>query len=108
MNKMAETWRIRVCVLEGQLVELADAGVPFSICLHMQQLGLALEHAQWSTRQTSGGLSISLFWPSSQASNVKEVHTKKKHERRKKAPKVTEAGASSPTATSLAPASICQ
>jgi len=84
---MAERQLIRVGVLEGQLVELADAGVPFSICLHMQQLGLALEHAQWSTRQTSGGFSISLFCPSSQARNVKDVHTKRKCKRHKKAPK---------------------
>ena len=62
---MVETRQIRVCALEGQLVELADAGVPFSICLHMQQLGIALEHAQWSTGQTSGVFSVSLFWPSS-------------------------------------------
>ena len=53
--------RICVCVLEGQLVELADPGVPFLICLQMQQLGLALEHAQWSTRQTSGGFSVSVL-----------------------------------------------
>ena len=69
---------------------------------------IALEHARCSTRQTSGGLTIFLFWLSSQARNVKDVRSKKKRKRHKKAPKVTEAGVSSPTATSPAPASICQ
>ena len=39
---MAEGRRIRVCVLEGNYVELAEAGVPIPVCLQMQQLELSL------------------------------------------------------------------
>ena len=62
---MVEGRRIRVCVLEGDYVELAEAGAPIPVCLQMQQLELSLGKAQWSTRQTCGGFSVSFFWPMS-------------------------------------------
>ena len=54
---MVEGQRIRVCVLEGNYVELAEAGAPILVCLQMQQLELSVGKAQWSTRQTCGGFS---------------------------------------------------
>ena len=40
-----------------------DLGVPFSMCLQLQQLGLQLHEAQWSAKHSLGGFSISFFWP---------------------------------------------
>ena len=60
---MVETPRIRVAVLEGQYACLVDQGVPFSVCLRLQQLGLQLNQAQWTARNSLGGFSIAFFWP---------------------------------------------
>ena len=57
--------KIRVCILEGHQAELASAGLPFSVCLRLQELGLSMSAAQCSTRQTNTGFSVSIFWPSS-------------------------------------------
>ena len=59
---MVESSRIRVAVLDGQYASLEDQGVPFSLCLHLQQVGLQLHQAQWTARHSLGGFSIS-FWP---------------------------------------------
>ena len=82
--------QIRVCVLEGHYVELADAGTPISVCLQMQQLELSLGKAQWSTRQTCGGFSVSFFWPTSPAKSART--SIKKRKRRRKRTKRTEVG----------------
>ena len=55
--------RIRVCVFQGDCVELAEAGAPIPVCLQMQQLELSLGKEQWSTRQTCGGFSVFFFLP---------------------------------------------
>ena len=60
---MVETPRIRVAVLEGQYACLVDQGVPFSVRLRLQQLGLQLNQAQWTARNSLGGFSIAFFWP---------------------------------------------
>ena len=71
--------------MEGQFVERADAGVPVCVCLQMQQLGLSLEQADWSTRQTCGGFSVTFFWPSSLVRTVKSNgRTKRKRGSRKR------------------------
>ena len=57
--------KIRVCILEGHQAELASAGLPLSVCLRLQELGLSMSAAQWSTRQTNSRFSVSIFWPSS-------------------------------------------
>ena len=62
-NIMVETPRIRVAVLEGQYACLVDQGVPFSVCLRLQQLGLQLNQAQWTARNSLGGFSVAFFWP---------------------------------------------
>ena len=89
---MAEGRRIRVCVLEGNYVELAEAGAPIPVCLQMQQLELSLGKAQWSTRQTCGGFSVSFFWPMSPAKSARNVSTRKKRKRRRKSTKRTDEG----------------
>ena len=60
---MVETSSIRVEVLEGHYASLEDHGVPVSLLLQLQQLGLQLQWAQWTARHSPGGFSISFFWP---------------------------------------------
>ena len=62
-KKMVETSRIRVAVLESKYASLEDHGVPLSVYLQLQQLGLQLNQAQWTARHSLGGFFISFFWP---------------------------------------------
>ena len=62
-KRMVETTRIRVAVLEGQYASLEDHGVPLSVCLQLQQLGVKLQETQWTARHSLGCFSISFFWP---------------------------------------------
>ena len=86
--------KIRVCVLEGHQAELASAGLPLSVCLRLQELGLPMSAAQWSTRQTKTGFSVSFFWPSS--TNVKggtmasqqRPRNRRRRRRRRRAPSI--------------------
>ena len=38
--------KIRVCILEGHQAELASAGLPFSVCLRLQEFGLSMPWQQ--------------------------------------------------------------
>ena len=58
---MVVTTKIRVAVLEDQYASLEDHGVPLSVCLQLQQLGVKLHEAQWTARHSLGGFSISFF-----------------------------------------------
>ena len=80
---MVETSKIRVTVLESHYVSLEDHGVPLSVCLQLQQLGLQLSQAQWTARHSLGGFSISFFWPALEKNQP--VKNSKKLKRRKKA-----------------------
>ena len=85
--------RIRVCVFQGDCVELAEAGAPIPVCLQMQQLELSLGKEQWSTRQTCGGFSVFFFFcPMSPAESARNVGTRKKSKRRRKSTKWTDEG----------------
>ena len=57
---MVESNTIRVAVLE---TNYADIGVPFSVCVQLQERRLQLHDAQWTARNSTGGFSISFFWP---------------------------------------------
>lgn len=78
---MVETTRIRVAVLESQYASLEDHGVPLSVCLQLQQLGLQLHESQWTARHSLGGFSISFFWPA--LDNQQPVKKKKKSKKSK-------------------------
>ena len=60
---MVETTKIRLAVLEGQYASLEDHGVPLSVCLQLQHLGVKLHEAQRTARHSLGGFTISFFWP---------------------------------------------
>ena len=57
--------KIRMSVLEGSFAGLQGVGIPLQlpVCIHLQDLGLQLEGAQWTAKQSNTGFSISFFWP---------------------------------------------
>ena len=60
---MASGATIRVCVLEGQYAQLSNLGFPVSLVMELQQGGLRLGNAKWSSRLSDAGFSVSFFWP---------------------------------------------
>ena len=54
---------IKVAVLEGDFAALSNLGLPLSVSLQLQEMGLKLSTALWTVRSTSSGFSVSLFWP---------------------------------------------
>ena len=87
---MEGTSKIRVVVLESKYASLVDHGVPLSVSLQLQQLGLQLHQAQWTARHSIGGFSqaISLFWPALDPSKSKPPRKQKKVKKMKKKPTV--------------------
>ena len=64
---------------ESDFASLCALGFPLSLGVQLQQSCLKLSEAHWTVRSTSGGFSVSFFWPASE--NVK-VQLKKKRKRR--------------------------
>ena len=62
-NKMASGAKIRVCVLEGQYAQLSNLGFPVSLVMELQQGGLRLGNAKWSSHLSDAGFSVPFFWP---------------------------------------------
>ena len=81
---MAQTAAIRVSVLEGSYAHLQAVGVPLPLCMHMQELGVWLNEAQWTAKQSIGGFSVSFFWP---ASARMPYHPPVRARRRRRRPK---------------------
>ena len=63
IKKMAEK-KVSVVVVEGEFLELYKLGIPLPAAVSLQEAGLHLRDASWNLRKSSGGLSLSLFWPS--------------------------------------------
>ena len=64
-----------MAVLENQYVSLEDHGVPLSVCLQLQQLGLQLHEAQWTAIYSLGGFSLFFSgqpWQSAKKKKPKE------------------------------------
>ena len=78
---MVETPRIRVA---GQYVSLVDQGVPLSVCLHLQQLGLQLQQAQWTARHSLGGWIFHLLLLASPGEESANQESEKGEEKRVK------------------------
>ena len=78
-NNMADR-AIRVAVFEGDFASLCALGFPLSLGVQLQQSYLKLSEAQWSARSSSGGVSVSCFWPAPE--NMKVQPKKKKRKRR--------------------------
>ena len=47
----------------GLLRWSSGVGIPLPVCIHLQDLGLQFEDAQWTAKQSNTGFSISFFWP---------------------------------------------
>ena len=57
--------KVSVVVVEREFFELLDKlGIPLPAAVSLQETGLHLRDASWNLRKSSGGLSLSLFWPS--------------------------------------------
>jgi len=81
--KRAESGRILVSVLESSYTEL-KFGVPLPVCICMQDKGLQLECAQWTARQSSGGFSVTFFWPAPNQEIKPTAKSSAKKKRRKR------------------------
>ena len=85
INKMAQTSAsIRVSVLEGCYAHLLAVGVPLPLCIHLQELAVRLNSAQWTAKQSSTGFSVSFFWPASGHQPFRPEASKPRRRRRKK------------------------
>ena len=62
-DKMASGATIRVCVLEGQYAQLSNLGFPVFLAVELQQGGLCLDNAKWSSCLSDAGFLVSFFWP---------------------------------------------
>ena len=82
-GKMADNG-IHVAVLENSFAALKDLGVPFSVCLQLQQSDLKLAEAHWTARSTSSGFSVSFFWPVESYRSAKQQPRRKKRSRKPK------------------------
>ena len=83
--------------------ELASAGQPLSVCLRLQQLRLPMSAAQWSTRQTNSGFSVSFFWPSQRRSSARGATATSQKKPRNRRPRNKNRGS---PATSTVPAQV--
>ena len=68
----------QICVLEESYAKLANAGVPVSLCLQLQQHKLSLANAQWTQEKLDTGYSMSFFWPLTPPKHAKKPSTKRK------------------------------
>ena len=60
-KNMASGATIRVCVLEGQYTQLSNLGFPVSLVMELQQGGLRLGNAKWSSRLSDSDFSVSFL-----------------------------------------------
>ena len=73
-------------VLEGSFAGLQGVGIPLPVCIHLQDLGLQFEGAQWTAKHSNTGFSISFFWPvHDRFSFGMNLPGKKRKKRRKRA-----------------------
>ena len=74
---------IRVAVLVGDFASLCALGLPLSLGVQLQQSCLKLSDAQWTARSTSGGFSVSFFWPPPEKVKIENQPWKKKKRKRR-------------------------
>ena len=73
-------------VLEGSFAGLQGVGIPLPVCIHLQDLRLQFEGAQWTAKQSNTRFSISFFWPvQDHSAFVVNLPGKKRRKHRKKA-----------------------
>ena len=72
--------RIKVVLLEGEFAALSAMGFPTSVCLQLQESGLKVTEAMWSTKSSSAGFSVSFFWPA--LTNLSNKASRRKRRKR--------------------------
>ena len=78
-------------VLESPYTLLQKSGIPLPVCICMQGKGLQLGDAQWTARQSTGGFSVTFFWPALNLGEVDVKATKAVVKKRKKSKRRREA-----------------
>ena len=76
---------VKVAVVEGDFASLVGLGFPLSLSLHLQEKSLRLSQANWTAKSTSGGFSISLFWPAPDPKSQAKPRRRRTRKRRPKA-----------------------
>ena len=71
-----------MAVLEGDFANLCVAGSPLSLSMQLQTSRLKLADAMWTAKSSTGGFSVSFFWPS--VSSKQPVNIKVKKQKRRK------------------------
>jgi len=61
---MSASAAIRVNVLEGNYARMTELGLPLSLAVELQSRNLCLASSLWTAHSSSGGYSVSFFWPS--------------------------------------------
>ena len=87
-KKMAETdSTITVLVVEGDYSALHKLGFPLPALAAMQAASVQLRQVCWDVKQSSTGISVSLFWPKASQtlfSSTLKISKSKKHRIRRK------------------------
>ena len=90
-KKMADTCgRIAVLVVDGNYSALRALGFPLPALAAMQEAGVQLDQACWDVKQSTSGISVSVFWPQNsrqtqtQLSTTQKITKPKKRRRRRK------------------------
>ena len=78
---------IKVAILARRFCSHVWLRFPLALSFQLQKNALKLSEALWTAKSSGSGFSVSLFWPSSTASNLKSQKYSKRRCRRK--PKAT-------------------
>ena len=62
-HKMVAPAEVAIQVVEVPYSLLEKAGLPFSVCVELQENKLDISSAAWTVRKSKSGLSLQLFWP---------------------------------------------
>ena len=83
LKRMANKTKIKVAVLQGDYADLYSLSLPFALSLQLQLQDLKLSGALQSTKSSTSGVFVSLYWPTTTAgghkAKVKKPRRKRKH-----------------------------
>ena len=70
--------RIKVAVIEGDYADLCGLGLPLALSLQLQLQDLKLSGTLWSAKASASGFSVSLYWPTTTATQKAKVKKPRK------------------------------
>ena len=62
-RKMVAPAEVAIRVVEAPYSLLETAGLPFSVCVELQENKLDISSVAWTVRKSKSGLLLQLFWP---------------------------------------------